>query len=70
MYKMCCITKETWGKCGIKTIDYYNFKNGVEESWLKMSDIQKKLNHTKAYELIKKELKGIYGQKKLKYITK
>lgn len=58
------------GRCGIKTIDYYNFKNGVEELWLKMSDIQKKLNHTKVYELIKKELKGIYGQKKLKYITK
>ena len=34
-----------------------------ERLWLKMSDIQKKLDHTNVTKLIKRELKGIYGKK-------
>ena len=34
------ITKETRGKCGIKTIEHYNEKEDIIESWQKMSDIE------------------------------
>ena len=30
------ITKETWEKCGIKTIEYYNKKENLIELWNKM----------------------------------
>ena len=30
------ITKEAWGKCGIKTIDYYNKKEDILDLWQKM----------------------------------
>ena len=34
------ITKETWGKCGIKTVKHYNKKENIIELWNKMSDIE------------------------------
>ena len=58
MYKMSSITKETWEKSGERVK-----KKWVKELWLKMSDIQKKLDHTNVTKLIKRELKGIYGKK-------
>ena len=58
MYKMSSITKETWEKSGEMVK-----KKWVKELWLKMSDIQKKLDHTNVTKLIKRELKGIYGKK-------
>ena len=58
MYKMSSITKETWEKSGERVK-----KRWVKELWLKMSDIQKKLDHTNVTKLIKRELKGIYGKK-------
>ena len=36
------ITKETWEKCGIKRIKYYNKKEDVFELWQKMNDAKKK----------------------------
>lgn len=36
-------------------------KKGIEGIVLKMSDIQKKLDHINITQLIEKELKGIYG---------
>ena len=44
-------------------------QKGIEVIVLKMSDIQKKLDHINITQLIEKELKGIYG-KKIKDITK
>lgn len=38
-------------------------QKGIEGIVLKMSDIQKKLDHTNVTKLIKRELKGIYGKK-------
>ena len=35
------ITKETWGKCGIKTIKNYNEKKDIIELWQKMNDVKK-----------------------------
>ena len=58
MYKMSSITKETWEKSGERVK-----KKWVKELWLKMSDMQKKLDHTNVTKLIKRELKGIYGKK-------
>ena len=58
MYKMSSITKEAWEKSGERVK-----KKWVKELWLKMSDIQKKLDHTNVTKLIKRELKGIYGKK-------
>ena len=58
MYKMSSITKETWEKSGERVK-----KKWVKELWLKMSDIQKKLDHTNVTKLIKRELKGICGKK-------
>ena len=36
------ITKETWEKCGIKTVKYHNEEKNVIELWHKMSDVGKK----------------------------
>ena len=30
------ITRETWGKCGIKTVKHYNEKEHIIELWQKM----------------------------------
>ena len=43
-------------------------QKGIEGIVLKMSDIQKKLDHINITQLIEKELKGIYGKKKLKIL--
>ena len=36
MYRMVVgITKETWQKCGIKTVKHYNEKKKINELWQK-----------------------------------
>ena len=40
------ITKETWGKCDIKAMEYYNKKEDVLELWQKMRDVKIQTNHT------------------------
>ena len=35
------ITKETWEKCGIKTIKIYYEKKDIIELWQKMNDVKK-----------------------------
>ena len=50
MYKMILkITKETWQKCGIKTVNYYNEKEDIIELWEKMSDVKTQIKHTNTY---------------------
>ena len=34
------IAKETWRKCGIKTVKHYNVKKNLIELWQKMSDVE------------------------------
>ena len=36
------ITKETWKKCGITTVKYYNKKEDIIELWRKRNDVKKK----------------------------
>ena len=60
------ITKETWGKCGIKTVKYYN-KNiyiYIIELWNKMSDIEIQLRHSNIYDIALKRIESIVGKNK------
>ena len=46
MYKMVLkIAKETWEKCGIKTVKHYNKKESIIELWQKMSDVERQIGH-------------------------
>ena len=46
MYKMVLnITKETWEKCGIKTVKYYNKTEDTIQLWQKMSDVKTQTKH-------------------------
>ena len=40
------ITKETWRKCGIKTLIYHNKEEKLNELGQKMSDIEIQLGHS------------------------
>ena len=40
------ITKETWEKCGITTVKYYNEKGNIIELWHKMSDVERQIGHS------------------------
>ena len=39
------ITKETWKKRGIKTVDHYNEKENIIELWQKVSDLETQIKH-------------------------
>ena len=70
------ITKETWEKCGIKTVKYYNEKEDIIELWQKMNDVKKQTRHlniaevvlgrTRKYEKNKKKNKRHYRRRKTK----
>ena len=63
------ITKETWEKCGIKTVKYYNEKEDIIELWNKMSDIEIQLRHSNIYYIAFERIRKYCG-KKTKDITK
>ena len=62
------ITKETWEKCGIKTIKHYTKKEDMIELWQKMRGVELLTNHTNIYDLALKRIRKYYG-KKTKDIT-
>ena len=62
------ITKETWGKCGIKIIKHYNEKEDIIELWNKMSEIEIQLRHSNIYHIALERIKRYCG-KKTKDIT-
>ena len=72
------ITKETWEKCGIKTVKYYNEKEDIIELWQKMNDVKKQTRHlniaevvlgrTRKYEKNKKKKQKTLQKKKNKNI--
>ena len=69
MYKMVPeITKETWGKCGITTVKYYNEKGNIIELWHKMSDVERQIGHSNIADVALKIIRKYYG-KKTKDIT-
>ena len=62
------ITKETWEKCGIKTIKHYNKKEDMIELLNKMKDVKIQTNHTNIYNIALERIKKILW-KKTKDIT-
>ena len=61
--KMLEITKETWGKCGIKTTVYHNKEKDRIELWQKMSDVKKQINHSSIADVALKRIRKYYGVK-------
>ena len=57
------ITKETWEKCGIKTIKHYNEKENIIELWQKMSDVERQIGHLNICEVALRRIKKYYGKK-------
>ena len=69
MYKMVLkITKETWGKCGITTVKYYNKKEDIIELWQKMNDVKRETGHLNISDTALRRIKKYCG-KKIKDIT-
>ena len=56
------ITKETWEKCGIKTIKHYNKKEDMIELWNKMKEIKIQTNHTNIYNIALERIRKYYGK--------
>ena len=60
------ITKETWRKCGIKTIKHHKEKEDIIELWNKMSDVKIQLRYSNIYHIalkIKKRIKKYCGKR-------
>ena len=57
------ITKETWGKCGIKTVKKYNEKENIIELEQKMSNIEIQLGHSSTDDVALKRIKKYYSKK-------
>ena len=54
------ISKETWKKCGIETINYYNEEKNVLMA--KMGDIEIKLDHSNIADAVLKRIRKIHGR--------
>ena len=57
------ITKETWRKCGIKTVKHYNVKKNITELWQKMSDVETQIKHSNIGDVALKRIKKYYDKK-------
>ena len=57
------ITKETWRKCGIKTVKHYNVKKNITELWQKISDVETQIKHSNIGDVALKRIKKYYGKK-------
>ena len=57
------ITKETWEKCGIKTIKHYNEKEDMTELWNKMNEVEIQTNHTNIYNIALERIRKYCGKK-------
>ena len=69
MYKMVVkITKETWEKCGIKTVKHFNKKENTIELRQKVSDVQTQIKHSNICDIALKIIRKYCG-KKIKDIT-
>ena len=58
------ITKETWAKCGITTVKYYNKKKDIIELWQKMNDVRRETGHLNISDSALKRIKEYCGKKK------
>ena len=67
MYKMVVeITKETWEKCGIKTVEHYN-KKDIIELWQKVIELETQIKHSNICAIALKRIKTYYGKKTKKH---
>ena len=57
------ITKETWEKCGIKTVKYYNEKEDIIELWQKVSDHKAQIKHSNICNIALKRIRKYCGKK-------
>ena len=64
------ITKETWEKCGIKTIEHYNEKEDIIELWQKMSDIEIQLKHSNISHIALERIRKYCGKKPKRHYTR
>ena len=63
MYKMVVeITKETWEKCGIKTLIYHNKEEKINELWHKMGHIEIQLEHSNIADVVLKRMRKWCGK--------
>ena len=63
VYKMVVkITKEAWGKCGIKTLIYHNKEEKINELWQKMSDIEIQHRHSNIADVVLKRIRKYCGK--------
>ena len=66
MYKMVVeITKETWEKCGIKTVEHYN-KKDIIELWQKVSDLETQIKQSNICDIALKRIRKYCGKEKNK----
>ena len=64
VYKMVLkITKETWEKCGITTVKYYNKKEDIIELWQKMNDVKRETGLLNFSDTALKRIKNIVVKK-------
>ena len=69
MYKMALkITKETWGKCGITAVNYYNATENIIKLWQKLSDLKRQTGYLNTADTALRRIKKYCG-KKTKDIT-
>ena len=61
------ITKETWEKCVITTVKYYE-KKDIIELWQKMNDVERETGHLNISDTALRRIKKYCG-KKMKDIT-
>ena len=63
MYKMVVeITKETWEKCGIKTLIYHNKEEKINELWHKIGHIEIQLEHSNIADVVLKRMRKCCGE--------
>ena len=71
MYTMVLkITKETWGKCDIKTVKHYNKKEDIIELWKKVSDLETQIKHSNICDNALKRTKKYCGKKTKRHYRK
>ena len=64
MYKRVLkITKETWEKCGIKTVKHCNEKEDVTELWPKVSDLETHIKHSNICDVSLKRIINYFEKK-------
>ena len=61
------ITNETWGKCGITTVKYYNRKEDIIELWQKMNDVKRQIGQLNIADTALRRIKRYCSKNKRHY---